>query len=126
MEMGLAGGLGGGLTGENPLTDPQTFLHSALIYGAMRGAGAGRAVVNERVAQQVARLLASRDTAAVRRGMQLVSRSSNLFGAIQNADAALGSIGARSLQALSPGGGASNRQYREAEKFENKWPVPRQ
>jgi hypothetical protein len=91
VELGLAGGGVSVLEGTNPFSDPETFIHSALVMGAVRG----HQVINERVARQVAGLLASRDIGAVRRGMQLVSRNSRLLAAVQDANAALGAIGTR-------------------------------
>lgn len=93
VELGLAGGAGGLFDGSNPLTDPEAFIHSALVYGALRG----RSAINERVARQVAGLLASRNIGAVRRGMQLVSRSRPLLSSVQDANAAFGAIGTRAV-----------------------------
>lgn len=95
MEMGLATGVGGGtslLEGGNPLSDPMAFMHGALLYGGLRY---GQGVLKERVARQVAELLTSRDINKFRAGLQIASRNQNVFRAVQNADAALGGIGAR-------------------------------
>lgn len=97
-ELGFAGGVSAFESGSPIPTDPQTALHAALMWGALRG----HRVIDTRVARQVAELLASNDPQRLRMGMQLLTRSSNLFGALRNGDAALASIAARgSLPALS-------------------------
>ena len=65
------------LSGGNPF-DPQAVLNAALIYGAARG----RNAINERVAQQVARLLTSPNP-------QQVASRGPVFQALRNADRAL-------------------------------------
>lgn len=91
VELGLAGGVnvaeGGGL----PSTDPQALMHAALVYGAARG----HRVIDERVAREVARLLASDNVGQLQRGLRILTRNQNMLGAIRNADAALASITAR-------------------------------
>lgn len=97
-ELGLAGGVSALESGSAIPTDPQTALHAALVWGAARG----HRVIDTRVARQAAQLLASNDPQRLKIGMQLLTRNSNLFGALRNGDAALASIAARgSLPALS-------------------------
>lgn len=88
VELGLAGGVGGY---ESYQGDPQALIKAALVYGAARG----HRVVDERVAREVARLLASDNVGQVQRGLRILSRNQNMMGAIRNADAAIASIGAR-------------------------------
>lgn len=82
-ELGLAGGAGTVLGGGNPL-DPQSMVSAALIYGAARGRGA----INERVAKQVATLLASNDPTKVSQAMRMAGQS-KVLGALRRTDAAL-------------------------------------
>lgn len=86
-ELGLAGGAGTVLGGGNPL-DPQSIVNAALIYGAARGRG----VINERVAQQVARLLTSQDPARIAQAMRIAGQQRTLE-ALRQADAALARVG---------------------------------
>lgn len=88
VELGLAGGVGGY---ESYQGDPQALVKAALVYGAARG----HRVVDERVAREVARLLASDNVGQVERGLRILTRNQNMMGAIRNADAAIASIGAR-------------------------------
>lgn len=88
VELGLAGGVGGY---EGYQGDPQALIKAALVYGAARG----HRVIDERVAQHVARLLASDNLGQLQRGLNILSRNQNLMGAIRNADAGLAAIGAR-------------------------------
>jgi hypothetical protein len=90
LEYGLAGGVGSSIEGTSPLTDPVGFMHGALLYGGLRY---GHGILKERVARQVAELLVSRDMNRVRAGLDIASRNENVFQAIKNADAALGSVG---------------------------------
>ena len=90
-ELGLAGGANFVEGGGSFTADPQALMHAALVYGAARGHRA----IDHNVARQVAGLLASNDPARLRAGMQLLSRNSNLLGAVRNTDAALGAIAAR-------------------------------
>jgi hypothetical protein len=88
VELGLAGGVGGY---ESLNGDPQALMHAALVYGAARG----HRVVDERVARQVAKLLASDNVGQLQKGLRILTANKNMMGAIRNADAALGSIAAR-------------------------------
>jgi hypothetical protein len=97
-ELGLAGGAGelanalGG--GGNPFADPMSYLSSAMMFGALRG----RAVINQRVATQVARLMVSDNPAQVRAGINMIANQPRLMSAVRNADAAIGAIVTRGLQ----------------------------
>ncbi|MBV8663318.1 MAG: hypothetical protein JO107_09475, partial [Hyphomicrobiales bacterium] len=91
MELGLAGGINlyeghGSFT-----TDPEAIAKSLLIYGAARG----HRVIDERIAQQVAKLLVSSNVKDLDKGIKLIARNKALMGAIRNADAAIGAIGTR-------------------------------
>jgi len=88
VELGLAGGVGGY---ESYTGDPQALMHAALVYGAARG----HRVIDERVAQQVAKLLVSDDVRQLQKGIRLISKNKNMLGAIRNADAGLAAIAAR-------------------------------
>lgn len=88
VELGLAGGVGGY---ESYTGDPQALMHAALVYGAARG----HRVIDERVAQHVAKLLVSNDIRQLQKGIRLISRNQNMMGAIRNADAGLAAIAAR-------------------------------
>lgn len=89
VELGLAGGVGGIESGGN-FTDPEALMHAALVYGALRGQRA----INERVSNQVARLLTSTDRNRFATGVRIVAHNPNLFGAIQRSDAAIAGFGA--------------------------------
>jgi hypothetical protein len=91
VELGLAGGFGGLETGNNPLTDPEAFMHSALVFGALRG----HAKVNENVAHQVAKLLMSNDLSRVNAGIKILSQHPALSTGVRNADATIASVVAR-------------------------------
>jgi hypothetical protein len=98
-ELGLAGGASATLGGGNPLTgDPASLLNAALMYGALRGGRAGLATVDQRVATQVARLLASNDPAQVRFGAQMLGRNRGLLDNLRRADVALARAGSVQLQ----------------------------
>jgi hypothetical protein len=88
VELGLAGGVGGY---EGYQGDPQALVKAALVYGAARG----HRVIDERVARQVARLLASDNVGQLQRGLRIITRNQNMMGAIRNADAGLASVTAR-------------------------------
>jgi hypothetical protein len=88
VELGLAGGVGGY---DSYKGDPQAVMHAALVYGAARG----HRVVDERVARQVAKLLASDNVGQLQKGLRILTANKNMMGAIRNADAALGAIAAR-------------------------------
>lgn len=92
VELGLAGGVGGYEAWNG---DPQALMKAALVYGAMRG----NRVIDERVANEVAKLLTSTDVGKLAKGVKLLARNKNMMGAIKNADAALASIGARAIAA---------------------------
>lgn len=90
-ELGLAGGIGG-LGGVGVYNqDPQQLMLAALAFGARRGGHA----IDQRVARQVAGLLASNDSNRVRAGMLLLANNRPLFGALRNASDAFSSIAAR-------------------------------
>lgn len=91
VELGLAGGVGGY---EGYQGDPQALVKAALVYGAARG----HRVIDERVARQVARLLASDNVGQLQRGLRILTRNQNMMGAIRNADAGLASIAARGAE----------------------------
>lgn len=80
-ELGLAGGAGLAMSGGN-VFDPRFYLTAALV----RGGRAGARAIDSRVAQRVATMLASPDPAIVRRGVQIVARSDQLFSALRRAD----------------------------------------
>lgn len=90
-ELHLAGGVGAGGIGAAIAGGPAGMMTAALVYGAARG----QAVVDERVARQVARLLASNDVRQLQRGIRIMSRNQNMMRSIRNADAALAAIAAR-------------------------------
>lgn len=91
VELGLAGGADLYQGGGSFTADPQALMNAALVYGAARG----QRVIDERVAQQVARLLTSNDIHQLNRGIRLLGRNRTLLQHIRQADAALASIGAR-------------------------------
>jgi hypothetical protein len=91
VELGLAGGVGGY---EGYQGDPQALMKAALVYGAARG----HRVIDERVARQVARLLASDNVGQLQRGLRIITRNQNMMGAIRNADAGLAAITARGAE----------------------------
>lgn len=88
VELGLAGGFGGLETGNNPFTDPEAFMHSALVFGALRG----HAKIDERVSRQVARLLTSNDLSKVNTGIKILSQHPSLSNSVRHADAAISSV----------------------------------
>lgn len=90
-ELGLAGGVNFYEGGGSFTTDPAALTKAALVYGAARG----HRVVDERVAQHVARLLASSDQAELTRGIRMIARNSTMLNSIRNADAALAAVSAR-------------------------------
>jgi hypothetical protein len=101
MELGLAGGVGLGESNMNPLSlaaNPQALLHTALVYGALRG----HRVIDQNVARQVATLLASGDTQRLANGARLLSRNNGLFGSLRDADAAMAIAARGSAPALTP------------------------
>jgi hypothetical protein len=91
VELGLAGGFGGLETGNNPFTDPEAFMHSALVWGALRG----HAKINERVSRQVARLLTSNDLSKVNTGIKILTQRPDLANSVRHVDAAIASVIAR-------------------------------
>lgn len=106
-ELGLAGGVYGSAGAYSLYTgDPQGAIYAALLYGAR----AGKAKIDQKVARRVAELLASNDPAALKRGLQIVSRNSRLFDALRNADASLTRISAQQTSDLMiPQGSAPTR-----------------
>jgi hypothetical protein len=90
-ELQLAGGATAGGIGAAVLGGPAGLVSAALTYGAARG----HAVVDERVARHVARLLVSNDVRQLQRGINILSRNQNMLGSLRNADAALGAIATR-------------------------------
>lgn len=93
-QLGLAGGVGTAAGGGNPF-DPQALISAGLTYGALRGRGA----INERVANQVARLLASNDHGRVAQGMRMAAQP-RFLDALRRTDTALARSG--SVQAEQP------------------------
>lgn len=91
VELGLAGGADLAQGGGMPTADPKALMNAALVYGAARG----HRVIDERVAREVARLLASNNVSQLQRGIRIISRNQNMMGAIRNADAGLAAIAAR-------------------------------
>jgi hypothetical protein len=91
IERGLAAGFGALETGNNPLTDPEAFMHSALVFGARRG----HAKINEKVARQVVKLLTSNDLSKVNTGIKILSQHPGLSTGVRNTDAAITSVIAR-------------------------------
>lgn len=90
-ELGLAGGLNL-YEGHGHFTaDPVALTHALLLFGAARGSRA----IDERVAQQVARLLTSNDIGQISKGIKLLARNGTLMRAIRNADAAIGALTTR-------------------------------
>ncbi len=85
VQLGLAGGTGIIESG-NPLNwDSETFLHAALAWGALHG----RAQVNERVAKEIAKQLASPNPQQVQFGMRLLTHSNRLMNALRTGHQAL-------------------------------------
>lgn len=91
VELGLAGGVGGY---ESYQGDPQALIKAALVYGAVRG----HRVVDERVARELAKLLASNNVDQVERGLGILTRNKNMMRSIRNADAAIASVSARGAE----------------------------
>jgi hypothetical protein len=103
-ELGLAGGVNlyegkGSFT-----TDPEALAKTLMIYGAARGSR----TIDERVAQHVARMLASSNIKDIDKGIKIVSKNKFLMNAIRNADAAMGAVGIR--------GGASTLDHKMNDK----------
>jgi hypothetical protein len=84
-ELGLAGGVYGY---ESFNGDPQAAMKAALVYGAARG----HRVLDERVAQQVAKLLTSNDLNQLNKGIKLIANKQTLLQSMRRADAALAAI----------------------------------
>jgi hypothetical protein len=89
VELGLAGGSGAVLGGGNPLTDPQSAINAALVYGAIRGGRAGLGAVDQRVATQVARLLTTNDPRQIRMGMSMIGRNRAMMDSLRLTSTAL-------------------------------------
>lgn len=97
-ELGLAGGVNLYEGGGSFTADPAALTKAMLVYGAARG----HRVVDERVAQQVARLLTSNNPADLARGVRSLARNQTMLNSIRQADAALAAIAARgSVPAVS-------------------------
>ena len=90
-ELGLAGGVNFYEGGGSFSADPEALTKAALVYGAARGSR----VIDERVAQEVARLLASNRIADVQRGIVQLVQNPAMMGAIRQFDAAVAAIAAR-------------------------------
>lgn len=84
-ELGLAGGIGAVVSGGN-VFDPKFLLTTALVRG---GRAAGRAL-DARVAQKVGEMLASTDPTIVKKGLQIVAKSTALTAALRSADIPVG------------------------------------
>lgn len=98
-ELGLAGGtytIGTGGNLFNP--DATAIANAALVYGAARG----RNRINENVSRHVAEMLASRDPAVLRRGVQIVARNQQLFNSLRATDNSLARIGGQQSTGLAP------------------------
>jgi hypothetical protein len=94
-ELGIAGGYnlyeGGGCGSK----DPQVLMNTLAIYGALRGSRALGSDIDESVVKHIAQLLTSNNVHDLDHGIKLISRNKTLFNAIQNADAAIGTVGTR-------------------------------
>lgn len=84
-----AGGIGGASIGGLATGDysPSNLLSWALV------AGGGRAALDMRVAQRVAKMLVSKDPAVIRKGLSAVSRSTRMMQALRAFDARIASAG---------------------------------
>lgn len=90
-ELGLAGGTYGLGTGGDVLNpNPSALMNAALVYGVLRG----KARIDERVARRVAEMLVSSDPRILVRGIQVLSRSKQLFNSLRAFDASLARVGA--------------------------------
>lgn len=91
-ELGLAGGVGT-ISGGGNITDPAAITNALLTYGALRG----RSAINERVARQVAELLASNNQARVAQGMRMIAQP-RFLDALRRAEATLARVGSVQAQ----------------------------
>jgi hypothetical protein len=94
-ELGLAGGVNFYEGKGSFTTDPEALAKTLMIYGAARGSR----TIDERVAQHVARLLASSNIKDLDKGIKIVSKNKTLMNAIRNVDAAIGAVGVRGTAA---------------------------
>lgn len=92
-ELGIAGGVGGAqyLTSG----DPQSIISAMLVWGALRGQRAIGQGIDQRVAEQVARMLTSRDPQVLQRGVQLVARQNRLMDSLRAIDKRLAITGSQ-------------------------------
>jgi hypothetical protein len=81
------------------------------VYGALRGSRALSSQIDERVVKHVAQLLTSNNARDLDKGIKLVSRNKILFKAIQNADAAGGSVGTRGVLSGATDSGAGGERH---------------
>jgi hypothetical protein len=94
-ELGIAGGYNLYEGGGRGSKDPQVLMNTLAIYGALRGSRALGSHIDERVVKHIAQLLTSNNVHDLDKGIKLISRNKTLFNAIQNADAAIGTVGTR-------------------------------
>ena len=94
VELGLAGGADFYQGGGSFTADPHALMNAALVYGAARG----HRVIDERVAQQVAKLLTSADPAQLNKGLKLLARNKTMLNSVRQADAALASVALRGAE----------------------------
>jgi hypothetical protein len=106
-EMGLAGGVYGSAGTYSLYTgDMSAMIYASLLFGAR----AGKGKIDQKVAKQVAELLASNDPRKLQNGLKIVSRNSKFLDALRNADASLARIGAQqSSGAMVPQGALPSR-----------------
>lgn len=101
VELGLAGGAGSLFT-SGSLTDPSGWILGALTR---YGVGAGKQVIDQRMARNIAEMLASRDPAVFQRGVQQAAYGPTLQ-ALRNISAAIAK-GAPAAQGAMVGGAAA-------------------
>ncbi len=102
VELGLAGGVGGGqyLTSG----DPSSIVSAMLVWGALRGQRAIGQGIDQRVAEQVARMLTSRDPQVLQRGIQLVARQNRLMDSLRAVDRRIAVTGGEQSGSNAPMG----------------------
>jgi hypothetical protein len=89
VELGMAGGIGGGLAGYSyGGGDWKTAGVTAAIAGFLLRRGGAR--VNQKVAQRVAEMLASKDPAVIKQGVQIVANNDRWMDALRHLDRPLG------------------------------------
>lgn len=98
-ELGLAGGAVsyGGISTYN--MDPTNMAGAAVVAALV----AGRRGVDQRVAQRVAEMLASRDPDVFRRGVQMVARNQRMMDALRSTDRRLALVGGQQTPVGIPG-----------------------